>query len=810
MPAAAMSSCLARLCFVLLFVVLVAPSPAASISLENEYVTLTFDNTSLALQSIHSNLHSPPYPLTSAPPNLDWWTATLVSNTSAYAISASSPHASSFARQRADALELQWRSIVVGDKSQRLTVDVAVTVALPADSPYAEFRYRVSATSGVLGLWSFTYSLSQLPSATSESDDDDMYVQNHSYGALFTKPLLSQPTGLTQQYPSNDGAYQFIAHYHVLNASAFPPTHAGLYVATHDPSAAYKLFRYEPDVSGGTLTLSVELRPPNNNLPLTARSGAQHSPFVVGCFRGDWWDASQLYRHWALREAPWARRSIRERGDSFPAVMKSAQVWINTGWQEHDVFNDTQGNPAVVLQRALSFAKRLGLQPQQLAMHWYVFQQSNKFDAFYPVYFPAKDGFTEAVAQLQDAGITVAPYVNGRIYDVDLAKWRDDDAQRFAAKSTPALLGFNLSLYYENYGNDVEQAAMCPYTHYWQQTYRNVSDTLVHTHGVHGIYVDQVGAAAAEPCYDPTHNHTLGDGTAWVEGYHTFLQGVLDAAGPTVAVVTESNAEPYMADLHGYLTLTAYQHSVSSRTGQLVPVFPAVYGGYMLGFGAIFTVADLVERTDSGYATLLAAQFVHGSQLGWMSLGGTQDEPPMGLYDLLMAPQYEAEMHWLTRLGTLRGWWSDYFLYGREMREPPFVVSIPADSIAPPIFLYSAWLLYNESAGLSYNLSLMLNAVTPSSTIGQQGVIVSIRMDPTDFGFPKLAHQQPGQWHMRRLNADGGSELVAAAEAGLGDGGGFIEYSTLMLSRSTLSLLVIHNPSHAAVVEQRGHHSEVA
>ena len=825
------------LCLLLPLLLCAAPHPAASITLENGYVALTFDNSSLALQSIVSKLHTPPYLLTApASSNSDWWSATLVTNSSAFTVTPSSPHDSVAAKATVDGLELLWRSVRVGDNC---TADVAISVTLAAQSPYAEFRYQVAAAGGVLGLWSFTYSISQLPSAQSDSDADDMLVINESYGALYTKPLLSQPDGLTQTYPSNDGAYQFVAHYHVVNASAFPPTHPGLYVATHDPTAAYKLFHYQADVSGGTLALSIQLTPPNNNLPLTARSAVQHFPFVVGCFRGDWWDASQLYRNWSLSEAPWAQRSIRERGKAFPEVMKRAQVWLNTGWQYHDVFNDTQGDPDVVVERVTNLAKRLQLQPQQLALHWYVFQASNKFDAFYPVYEPAKQGFTEAVRRLQSEGVTVMPYVNGRIYDIDLPKWSDDYAQRFAAKSTPPLLGSDLSLYYEDYGNDVQQAAMCPFTPYWQQTYRNVTDTLVHTHGVHGIYIDQIGAAAAEPCYDPQHNHTLGDGTAWVEGYHTFLQGVLDAVGPAVAIVTESNAEPYMSKLHGYLTLTAFQHQVATAAGQLVPVFPAVYGGYMIGFGAIFTIADLVSNVDSAYATLLAAQFVHGAQLGWMSLGGTEDDPPMGLYDYLMQDQYEAEVDWLRRLVNMRAVVSDWFLYGREMRQPPFQVSVtynstntasssssaasstppsavhcpppptlhldrptslcrPSSSTSPtagsatPAYLSSAWLLEGSPSSPP---SLLLTLLTPDSTIASDGLSFSVRFSLTDFGFPSLAVS--GQWEVRLLDEAGNSERVTAA--GPGD---VIELAGTMSARSVLVWTVARTQGGTRSVEQ--------
>ncbi len=51
-----------------------------------------------------------------------------------------------------------------------------------------------------------------------------------------------------------------------------------------------------------------------------------------------------------------------------------------------------------------------------------------------------------------------------------------------------------------------------------------------------------------------------------------------------------------------------------------VPAFPAVYGGYYIGFGSIFNVADL-EQTDVA-AARLAANLVFGVQLGWFFVGG--------------------------------------------------------------------------------------------------------------------------------------------------------------------------------------------
>ena len=221
-----------------------------------------------------------------------------------------------------------------------------------------------------------------------------------------------------------------------------------------------------------------------------------------------------------------------------------------------------------------------------------------------------------------------------------------------------------------------------------------------------------------------------------------------------------------------------------------MPVFPAVYGGYMLGFGAIFTVEDLVVNTDSAYATRLAAQFVHGAQLGWMSLGGTSDSPPMGLYDYLMQAEHEAEVEWLASLGKKRGLLSDYFLHGREMRLPPFVLNVTYNSSSQqsqtPAALSSAWLLNNSTAQAAAS-SLLLLLVTPDSTIAPRGLAYSLCIDLTDFGFPSSANVQ--QWSVRHVSDDGRSAVHDAATVQ----GGVVMLAGSLSGRSVLALTVQHS-----------------
>ena len=476
----------------LVLLLYVHTTAAANLTLSNAHLSLSFSSADFSLTSLLSRMHNPPFEFLSAA-NPNWWSFTLVTNTSHYVVSSSFSHATLSSTSSPQTLLLFYEGLTL--PASLGTVDLEVRVTLQADAQFAELRYSLRGvhTTEAAAVWDWTWSIDYLrsSSSTNSSDSDDVLVLNNSYGALYRRPLVTARSRIDEAYPSGGAAYQFLAYYHELNATAFPPTHPGLYFATHDASSARKVFSYVP--SGTSVSLAVTVSPPN---PATPQPQPDVSfPFVLGVFRGDHWDAAQLYRSAFALKAPWMARTIRQRRD-WPQWWIDTHVWVNSGWQYHDVFNATQGDPVVVVDRVTRIQERFALPASAIALHWYVFQRSNTFDAFYPVYFPAKDGFGEAVSALQSAGVNVFPYVNGRIMDMDLPKWKTDDAQRFAAKSQPPQLFPDLDLYREDYGNNVTQSAMCPATSYWQSTYADVADTLVNTYGVHGIYVDQVCSIA--------------------------------------------------------------------------------------------------------------------------------------------------------------------------------------------------------------------------------------------------------------------------------------------------------------------------
>jgi len=242
------------------------------------------------------------------------------------------------------------------------------------------------------------------------------------------------------------------------------------------------------------------------------------------------------------------------------------------------------------------------------------------FDTHYPEYFPPREGFETSLAALQKLGVRVAPYINGRIFDQATQTWTRDQASRFAAKNlpNPTLNNQTLALYNESYGSQALFAVMCPHTDYWQATIADVVGTLVQIYGTDGVYIDQIAAAVPKPCWDPSHNHSLGGGHYWVDGYRSMLQNVRAQAGDKALILTEANAEPYMQGVNMFLTLTAFAGDFAGGT-HIVPAFPAIYGGYVFTMGSEFFQEDLLADPDVFAAKLPLNLFTELNWAGFLS-----------------------------------------------------------------------------------------------------------------------------------------------------------------------------------------------
>lgn len=438
------------------------------------------------------------------------------------------------------------------------------------------------------------------------------------------------------RYGGGWASMQFMVSFAAGNGNE-PST--GFYLAMHDPMGSTKEIVMQSRASEHDVRLFFEHPVPNQNQP--ANDYTLPGKAVWRLFEGDWFDAAQIYKAWVKSEAKWWPPLGEGGRADTPLWMRELCAWAQTG-----------GAPGEVVPAVKEFAGYLDV---PVGFHWYNWHQI-PFDNDYPHYFPAKDGFAEAVRELQEANVFVMPYINGRLWD---SRDRGAEEYAFAKIALPAVAKMgDGNPFIESYGSkesdgsDVKLGVMCPTTPLWQQTVKDIVLRLQNECGVKGVYIDQVAAAAPVLCMDSGHGHPLGGGSWWNAGYWALLDSLRQDMAKDRMITTECNGEPFVHKFDGYLTW-------HWQTDGQVPVFPAIYGGAIQMFGRSYgggATRDLALRMRAGQ------QLTFGEQIGWLDPKVAMD-PENGPFF-----RQAVQLRWLLRR---------YFYEGEMSRPPKLSGDIP-------------------------------------------------------------------------------------------------------------------------------------
>ena len=546
---------------------------------------------------------------------------------------------------------LRWPGVPIGGSH----VSVEAMIRVERGDPVTRWRLDVANPEQKLSLFRVSFPII----ANAQALPRASLAFPTGWGLLFDDALRAGEVRGT--YPSMTPAMQFMAVWR---------KEGGVYLAAHDPAATHKELACEPDAEAGRLRLStdtymtkVDHPAPRYALPYEA---------AVGAFAGDWYDAARLHRAWAIEHAPWMSQGELRTRRSTPQWLKDIDIWCLGG-----------GTPAEAVEPTKRFAAYFGV---PTALHWYNWHQI-PFDDHYPEYFPTKEGFAKGVADLQTAGIKVMPYINGRLWDPRTASWASENAEAACAKDE------HMKRYEETYGSGVPLVVMCPYTEKWQAKVTSLVDRLVHECGVDGVYVDQISAAGAKLCFDPSHGHDIGGGGFWAAGYRRMLERARKTLPKDRMLTTEESADPWIDLLDAFLLV-----NTPPNRGEVIPLFPAVYGGRTITFGFQYFTGDDLDRSLP-FRAKMARAFAWGAQLGWI---GAQ------IFD----PKYAHEAEYLRNLAQCRHRAHEFLAYG-EMIEPPAVRGVRRIAISGsgtfggdyhftlPSVLCSAWRSDNGDVGIA-------------------------------------------------------------------------------------------------------------
>jgi hypothetical protein len=493
----------------------------------------------------------------------------------------------------------------------------------------------------------------------------------------------------------------------------------GLYAAMHDPWGSTKDLLAESRPLARAVDLSFDH--PASNMGQPGTGFELEGAAVWQLLRGDWFDASIIYRDWVRQHARWYPKLGPSGREDTPEWMRELSCWALAS-----------GTAEQVVPATRKFQEAIGL---PVGVHWYNWHEI-PFDNDYPHYFPTKPGFAEGVAELQSNNVFVMPYINGRLWDT---RDRGIDVFQFNDVARPAATKDESGEpYTEMYGSKesdesrVSLAAMCPTTDLWKGKVREIVLRLMNECGVRGVYIDQVAAAKPQLCFDASHGHPLGGGHWWTEGYWDLLAGIYAEMPADCMLTTECNAEPYTHRFDGYLTWH-WQYN-----GQ-VPAFPAVYGGAIQMFGRAYRggpTKDLALRMKAGQ------QLVYGEQIGWIA-PSVVNEPD--------------NMAFLRQVVHLRARLIDYFVRGEMARPPRLAGEIPqvtADwqwsgvwPVTTDAVLTGAWRLPAEN-----------RAVLMFVNVSEEAVTARFEFDGAKYGFPG------GELTVRKVTAEGVEEVETSME----------------------------------------------
>ena len=409
-------------------------------------------------------------------------------------------------------------------------------------------------------------------------------VHPYMSGILLPNPLTDMfYAGQSGVYPSGRVSMQFGAYYNETS-------NRGVYFGYEDGLGRTKT--YSAEGRHGNLQVywenPVVTVPERNHFKMNGKA-------VIELYRGQWYEAGQIYRKFVEKEAVWWIPDLPRK--STPEWFRDNALWIRIV---------TKDDPKKVRETidAVKYLRMYFGMP--FCVHWYDW---NEPEYGYP-HFVAKKTTPALLKELKDAGLHVLPYVDDRLWKVQDGPGGKDweytsRGLKYAVKNRDS------SVNQENYGRNRIYTIMCPAAQGWQDFLVSLTERMSDA-GFSGLYHDQVGTAKPHLCFDRTHGHLPNDASLWLEqGYWPIFERIfkiLHKKNRDFCHTTEENAEPYMKQFDGCLAARWVDP-------EQIPLYQSIYAGQIQFAGRLYNC--IAPGDAASFFDKAAQQLVNAEQIGW-------------------------------------------------------------------------------------------------------------------------------------------------------------------------------------------------
>ena len=592
----------------------------------------------------------------------------------AFVIGSQSGKSISWRREKGEkksVLHLEWKGIDV--REDKGVMDVEVTVTLRAGDPLSYWRIAIRNRSQRYGIERARLPI--LPLTPIGEAKKNVFVYPKWRGGYLEDPF-NAPAGLGEPFLA-EGAYypyyvnmQFWALYN-------KETNKGIYLGTRDPNPSMTYIQVTN--TPAEISWRVSHFPPN--MSYAAEDFTLPYDCVAGPFHGDWYDACQIYREWALKQS-WCRKGPLTTRHDIPKWYKEAPLFFYAHLADSATgTHSLEENLPIAADHFREWLKWAGV---KLPVNWYAWEQytpglsaayETPFSASrwpekdkrwgglhgtcyggnYPA-IPAQDKFSAVCKSLREEGGMVCPYVCLQLLN------------QGPLENAPYAAEGKLYMARETYGSLLTYPGLgqwfpCVCTPWWQKRLIEECVTLLERENVGGFYLDVMHGMGI-PCFWTPHGHTAAGGSTMTKGMHTLSQVIRDAVkakDPEVITTGEDSTENMIDVIDGVL----YQRTLWPENK--VPLFAVVYQDYIPRYGLGLSVG-----LGDGFYIECASLFVEGAQVGRL---------PLRPRDYILSFQNPEHKEMLDFLGRVVGYYKQdtakkFLVYGQLMR--PLAFSAPA------------------------------------------------------------------------------------------------------------------------------------
>jgi hypothetical protein len=121
---------------------------------------------------------------------------------------------------------------------------------------------------------------------------------------------------------------------------------------------------------------------------------------------------------------------------------------------------------------------------------------------------------------------------------------------------------------------------MNPASKFMQDEWSTAVGNITTKYDTSGVYSDQISCSHAEACYDDNRTNA----SSWAAGSQRMLSEMARKMGPEKALISESQDQTMMADLHAFLSIYGWLGEMRCQT---VLGWQAVYSGWTVNVGDI-------------------------------------------------------------------------------------------------------------------------------------------------------------------------------------------------------------------------------